>query len=157
MFGKQAWLERLGVYDFTQHNRQWLGIVFLVSVLLFCVDRGIAVFRWINDAMFGAKIRKDIIKNLESLTEDEKKILRFYITLQTKTNSLRYDDGVVRGLEAKFIIFRSSQIGNMIDGFAYNISDFAWDYLNKNQHLLVGATNFYRTDKRKSPFDIPWP
>jgi len=37
---------------------------------------------------------------MHSLTEEEKKILRFYFTKQTRSNVLRIDDGDVQGLVA---------------------------------------------------------
>lgn len=44
-------------------------------------------------------------------------------------------------------------LGNLADGFAYNISNLAWDHLQKNQALLLGTTNTYRTDKGRPYWD----
>lgn len=88
-------------------------------------------------------------ERLDSLTEDEKQILRFYIAEQTKSNVLRIDDGIVQGLVSTGIIYRAASVGNMLEGFSYNLSDFAWNYLSVYPHLLEGTTNTYRTDKRK--------
>jgi hypothetical protein len=70
------------------------------------------------------------------------------VAQQTKTNVLRYDDGVVQGLVAKGIIHQASSMGNVLEGFAYNIDDSVWAYLNENREVLAGTTNTYRTDKR---------
>ena len=88
-------------------------------------------------------------ERLNRLTEDEKQILRFYLAENTRANMLRIEDGVVQGLKADGIIFQSASLGNVLEGFAHNISDFAWDYLHINPHLLDGTTNTYRTDKRR--------
>jgi hypothetical protein len=63
---------------------------------------------------------------------------------------LRYDDGVVQGLAHRGIIYQSSSMGNVFQGFPYNISDWAWDYLQVNPDVLNGYTNVYRTDKDRS-------
>lgn len=147
LFGPDSWLKQIGIYDFTQNNRQWVGLVFIISFILFSVDRSIAITAWIRNKMSAAKFAKRRLQRLQCLTEDEKQILRFYIAKQTKTNSLRFDDGIVRGLEATGIIYRAASVGTMYQGLAYNISDFAWNYLNENPDLLIGSTNTYRTDK----------
>jgi len=121
---------------------------FVFTGVLFGVDRAIAVGVWIRHKSLVRKFTKARLERLHRLTEDEKKILRFYIAQQTKTNVLRWDDGVVNGLVAEQIIFQSSEYGSVLDGFPYNITDFAWDYLHKHIYLLDGTTNEYRTDKR---------
>lgn len=87
---------------------------------------------------------------LEGLTEGEKQILRYYFAEGTRANTLRIDDGVVQELVACRILYRSSSVGDMLEGFAHNISDFAWDYIHSNPQVLEGTTNTYRTDKRES-------
>jgi hypothetical protein len=90
-----------------------------------------------------------IIDKLNSLTEDEKQILRYYIAKDTRTNVLRVDDGVVQGLVAAGIIYRSANVGNILEGFAHNITDLAWDYLYVHRDVLQGTTDLYRTDTRR--------
>jgi hypothetical protein len=60
---------------------------------------------------------------------------------------LKVNDGVVQGLVADHIIYRTTSIGTLLEGFAHNITDFAWDYIHANPQVLQGTTNFYRTDK----------
>ena len=72
---------------------------------------------------------------------------RYYIANKTRANKLRISDGIVTALEADGIIYRSSSIGALVTGFAFNISDVAWDYLNKHPELLAGETDDWRTDK----------
>ena len=62
---------------------------------------------------------------------------------------LRIEDGVVQGLKSDRIIYQSASLGNVLEGFAHNINDFAWDSLHANPDLLEGTTNKYRTDKRE--------
>lgn len=62
---------------------------------------------------------------------------------------LKVDDGVVQGLVADQIIYRSASMGNILEGFAHNVTDFVWNYIHANSGVLQGTTNFYRTDKRE--------
>jgi hypothetical protein len=47
------------------------------------------------------------------------------------------DDGVIQGLVAEKILYRSANVGSLITGFAYNVQPWAWDFLNANPHVLV--------------------
>jgi hypothetical protein len=147
-------LKWFGIYDFAQHYRPWLSVVFISTGVLFIVDRSIAVRGWARHKKQVARFSESRLQRLHRLTEDEKQILRFYIAKQTRANMLRVDDGIVQGLVSAGIIYRSTTLGNVLEGFAHNISDFAWDYLHEHPELLSGTTNFYRTDKRDSIFDI---
>jgi len=141
--------KKLGVFDFTQNYSQWLGLAIVVSIAMLAMDWSIKISTVIRDSFESHKFRKAIIERLNCLTEEEKQILRFYLAKQSKTNTLRIDDGVVNTLTAHGIIYVSSRSGNLIEGFSHNISELAWDYLNKNPSVLNGTTNFYRTDKRQ--------
>ena len=153
LFVPDRTLKWFGIFDFAQHNRAWFAVAFIVTGVLFGVDRSIAVFGWIRHKKTVTKFSEARLRRLHSLTEDEKQILRFYLAKQTRANVLRIDDGVVQGLVSAGIIYRSTTLGNVLEGFAHNISDFAWEYHHHHAELLDGATNFYRTDKRDSIFD----
>jgi hypothetical protein len=146
LFGSENWLKRIGVYDFTQNNRQWVGLALVVFTILFIVNRSIPIINWTRDRIAKAKRSKRVLQRLHSLTEDEKEILRFYITKKTKTNRLYAEDGVVVGLETAGIIYRASPLGTASITFAYNIPELVWDYLQQNPCLLTGITRKYRTD-----------
>lgn len=149
LFGPDEWLKLLSVYEFAQNYRQWLALLLIITGVLFGVDRTIEIFGWIRNTMLVQKFAERTLERLNSLTEEEKQILRFYFLKETRTNYLRIGDGVVQGLIANRIIRQSSNVGHLLDGFAYNISDLAWDYLHENIHLLNGTTDLARTDKRE--------
>jgi len=149
LFSPESLLKHLGVFDFTQNNRPWLGIIFIASVALFGVSICADILNWIKRWWWRRKEFQRITKRLHRLTEDEKQILRFYIAENTRANTLSIEDGIVQELVAERIIFRSASVGNMLEGFAHNISDIAWDYLHLYPQLLEGNTNTYRTDKRR--------
>ncbi|MFN0304475.1 MAG: superinfection exclusion B family protein [Burkholderiales bacterium] len=150
LFASEVFLKFIGVFEFAQDNRPILGLTLVVTGALFAVSvagDGIALVKqwWLRRHRY-----RRITERLNCLTEDEKQILRFYLAENTYANMLRIDDGVVQGLKANGIIFQSASLGNALEGFAHNISDFAWNYLHVHPHLLEGTTNTYRTDKRES-------
>lgn len=150
LFASEEFLKFIGVFELAQNYRPMLGLALVVTVSLFAVSvsaAGIALVKrwWRQRRLYGR-----IAERLNCLTEDEKQILRFYIAENTRANTLRIEDGVVQGLKADGIIYQSASLGSVLDGFAHNISEFAWDYLQVNPHLLDGTTNTYRTDKRRS-------
>ena len=141
-------LKQIGVSTFADEYRPILGLCLIVTVSLFIVSIGAdslsSAKRWWRKQHF----KRGVINRLNRLNEDEKQILRYYYAHQMRANSLRVDDGVVQELVAEGIIYRSAQVGDIVEGFAHNISDVAWDYLNKHPDLLVGKTNTYRNDSR---------
>jgi hypothetical protein len=149
LFGSDKFRDTLGLTKFAQDYRFVLGILFLSSIVLLLVGVGGGAIDRFQRWRRKQRAFRRITKRLHRLTENEKQILRFYIAKNTKANTLRIDDGVVQELAAEGIIYRSTTLGNMLEGFAHNISDVAWDYLNLNPQLLEGSTNTYRTDKRE--------
>ncbi|QDI05423.1 hypothetical protein E4A48_18645 [Xanthomonas cerealis pv. cerealis] len=149
LFLPDTWLQRIGLDKFVTANRQWLGLTFLVSAVLWCVSAISTCWDWAAGQFFQRSVRKHIAQKLCSLTEDEKQILRYYFAKETRANMLKVDDGVVQGLVANRIIYRSASMGSLLEGFAHNITDAAWDYIHANPHILQGTTNTYRTDKRE--------
>jgi hypothetical protein len=136
----------LGLREFTDNNRHWLGLAFLTTTALFVVNQSEEIARWVRNKIGSANLKKKRLNRLHSLTEEEKQILRYYLAKQTRTNSLRIQDGIVQGLVAAGIIYQSANLGDLRSGFSYNISDFVWEYLNRNPTLVEGVTNTYRTD-----------
>lgn len=149
LFAEENSLKFIGVFEFAQNNRSMLGLALVVTVPLFAVSVGADTIIIIKGWWRRRRLYRRIAERLHCLTEDEKQILRFYICENTRANMLRIEDGVVQGLKSDRIIYQSASLGNVLEGFAHNISDFAWDYLHVNPHLLEGTTNTYRTDKRE--------
>ncbi|NOR68205.1 MAG: hypothetical protein GQ532_00645 [Methylomarinum sp.] len=152
LFIKDDAAKILGVFNFAQNYRQWLGVSLIATSSLVAIDWSIKISRVVRNRMFRVKKEKSILQSLHSLTEEEKQILRYYFAKQSKSNVLRIDDGIINGLVAKDVIFRAASQGNLVEGFAHNINELVWDYLDVNLGLLNGETNVYRTDKRKNLF-----
>ena len=150
LFGPPDTVKTLGLSEFAQTHRSWLGASFIISSALTVISFVRWIGTWSVAFFLAGRTKRAALKRLHNLTEDEKQILRYYLANDTRGNTLRYDDGVVQGLVTAHIIYRSANMGNMLEGFPYNIANFAWDYLQKHPDLLVGSTNTYRTDKRQS-------
>jgi hypothetical protein len=150
LFGGDKFRANLGLAEFAQHYRFVLGLLFLSSIVLLLIAIGGGGIGRLSRWWHNRKAFQRITQRLHRLNEDEKQILRYYIAENTKANTLRVDDGVVQELVAEGIIYRSTSLGNMLEGFAHNISDFAWDYLQLYPQLLEGSTNTYRTDRRQN-------
>jgi hypothetical protein len=147
LFVNQDVLSGFGLLDFANNYRPWIAIAAIcgggfiaIDFLIWCWKRTLAYANHL-------KVSQHIKRYLRGLTEEEKEILRFYIFKKTRTNSLRSEDGVVKGLELAGIIYATSEYESVLDGHPFNISSLAWDYLNKRPYLLHGITSIQRTDR----------
>jgi len=143
-------LAMLGLQTFSVEHRTWIGLALLISSGICLVSVALWLYESVRGALNRRSIRKFIIEKLNRLTEDEKQILRYYFAKGTRSNTLKVDDGVVQELVMCRIIYRSTQVGNLLEGFSHNINDLAWDYIHSNPHVLQGSTSTYRTDKQGS-------
>lgn len=146
LFLPEGTLERMRLLQFAEDHSHWLGVAFLLSAIVWGIDIFIRTCSLVVGFHGRHQARVLTIQRLHALTEDEKQILRYYIAQGTRSNKLRIDNGVVNGLVAAGIIYRASDMGSMLQGFAHNITDIAWNYLHKHPRLLEGRTNTYKTD-----------
>lgn len=140
-------LERIALRDFAEDYRTVLGFAFVAACTLVAVGLGSGVLARVGGWWRQRKFQGEVLQRLQCLTEDEKQILRFYVVHQTKTNTLRVNDGVVNGLVASGILYRAAAVGDLVQGFAHNLSEEAWQYLQIDPSVLDGNTNRVRTDK----------
>ena len=130
---------KLAITEFRQQYRAYIGGTFILSSSIV-----LAQFAWLFIQSLKYKYDHRISlsnkrKRLYYLTPDEKAYLVPYVFCDENTQYFLLEDGISGGLEAKGIIYRASNIGNMLDGFAYNIQPWAKHYLKNNPHLLEGA------------------
>lgn len=78
--------------------------------------------------------------DLVNLTPNEKAYLAPYIFGEETTQYFLMEDGIKGSLEARNILYRASNMGDMVNGWAYNIQPWARDHLRNNPHLLEGFT-----------------
>ena len=136
LFAKPEILAVFGLAEFSANYRPYIGALFLLSTALVLSHWLISLYSWLANRRLWSKRIKRSTKRLHNLTYEEKEILRNYIGRNTRTQYLHLEDGVASGLELEHIIFRSSNVGNLTDGWAYNIQPWAWDYLNEYPEIL---------------------
>ncbi len=146
LFSGNDFINYIGLKDFKNENQGYIGATFVVSIAIVT-----AQFIWnfggflktLNERRRKSKLyklkRKNSEKYLHDLTPDEKGYLEPYILANENTQYFLIEDGISGGLEAKGIIYKSSSIGDMLNGLAYNIQPWAKEYLLKNKYLLEGA------------------
>ncbi len=78
---------------------------------------------------------------MRELLPDEKAYLMRYISEQQNTQYFRLDDGIAQGLVVKHVIYQAAAVGDLYDGFAYNLQPWARRYLAKHPEALDGANN----------------
>ena len=77
--------------------------------------------------------RNRVRKYLGNLTEHEAAILRQYIGPQTRSTFQSPMDGVVQGLVHAGVLYRAANLGQVHKGFAFNLTEAAWEYLEEQQ------------------------
>jgi hypothetical protein len=135
LFAPDSIVNQMGLLKLRDESKPYLG-----GLLLFCI--AITIASGIGFAVGKYNYYRFLLagkKRLHRLTIQEKQILRGYIEGQTRSLYLDFTSGIVKGLEAEFIIYRVSSVNNPMAGltaFAYNIQPWAWDYLNEHRDLL---------------------
>lgn len=136
IFCPPAYLRYLSLDSFKVLHPHIIGLTFLVSGLL------VVTYIW-DKASYITRLvlaRHKSREALNDLTLPERKVLQEFLGMRTKTKPLLLENGVVRGLEVKGIIFRASGIGHMERQlgpcFDYTIHDWAWKKLNTNPKLI---------------------
>jgi hypothetical protein len=86
---------------------------------------------------------------LKQLTPEEKGYLIPYIEEQQNTINVGMDDGIMAGLCAKGITYRAANIGDLLNGFAFNLQPWARDYLNSKPELLNDYSGEPMTPREK--------
>ncbi|MFF2529163.1 superinfection exclusion B family protein [Brevibacillus sp. NPDC058079] len=129
--------ETLGISGFVIQQKQWIGITFIISGCIAISQMITHIVKFISKKLKLRKLQRNREKYLESLSQEEKEILKFYFLNNIRTQQISYSSGITRGLEYYQIIYRSSTIGGgMGILFPYNIQLWAWTYLLKNKHLI---------------------
>nr|WP_010130628.1 superinfection exclusion B family protein [Microbulbifer agarilyticus] len=147
LFSTSDLIDEIGLMDFREQNKAYIGACFILSLSILASQASSKVFQIFKSIILKRKKRKNKAQVLERrkrglahLTPDEKAYLAPYIFDQKTTQYFLLEDGVKGSLEAKAIIYRASNVGDMVDGWAYNIQPWAKDHLENNPQLLDGYT-----------------
>ena len=153
---------RLGLDGFILEHNSWIGAAFLFSTVSVLVSFFVFLSKLVRKSYRKRERNKNVELTqksyMEKLTYTE---ILYLIPFLTGVNSInfRQQDGTRGGLEAKDIIYRSSNMGNVLTGFAYNIQPWALDYLNNNPELYerhVGKLETPDDVKRLYRDGRPW-
>ncbi|PJY96155.1 superinfection exclusion B family protein [Pseudomonas donghuensis] len=136
LFGSDELINILGLLEARETAKPWLGVIWLISLSITTAETTHLTFKWIKKRIKWQMNLKRLQKGLNNLTPEEKNFLSGYITNNTRTQSAPYTDGMINGLVAATIIYRSSNLSQYHTTFPYNIQPWAWEYLHKHPEVL---------------------
>ena len=135
LFGPRKLIDTLGLEPFIEEYRTLIGAAFLFSfafiivlLLSWLFKKIIRFFTSKSNYKKSEKLRAEYMENLTR--EEVLYLLPFWGGLNTLVFPM--DDGVRGGLDAKGIIYRASNTGSVLTGFAYNIQPWALEFLKKH-------------------------
>lgn len=137
LFGGDAFLATLGLTDLLKQERPLFGLAFVLSVTLLFAYGATAFSRWVRKRWTWAANARNLQRRLHNLAPDEQEVLARFLLERRKCLTFDPRDGLSQGLAAATILFRSSALGDMVDGFDYSIQPWAWEYLNKHPELVI--------------------
>lgn len=136
LWGPEWFVSGLGLGQFIDTYRMYLGVVFL----LFLAATLPTPVNWVAskglEKIKGHRHKAAREARLHDLSGDEKEVLRYYIKNNTRTQTLDLADGVAPALESARIIYRASSVSQGYTDFAYNIQQWALDYLREHPEVL---------------------
>lgn len=138
----------LGIDSFRSANHGLIGAGFIFSWSYLAVH----FLMWLkNLGANGWTRRKGRLareKQFHSLTPEEQGYLAPYVQENINTQEFPVEDGVIGGLLAKGIVYRSSNVFDMAEGVPYNLQPWAKTYLTEHPELLADAVRQVRRDDR---------
>lgn len=135
IFAPPSLITKLSMDRLVADYRSWLGLAFVLSCAYLFSHAVVFVAKQVHDRFETNAIRKAQIGHLKDLAPDEKTRLAPYIKRQMSSVTYELTDGVVRGLVAKGILYRSSNVGRGT-AFPFNIQPWARQEIERNPHLL---------------------
>ncbi|MCP4545827.1 MAG: hypothetical protein GY835_05095 [bacterium] len=145
LFVPQKVAETLAVDGFRDNYRIFLG----PSLILFLAFSAARVFsHFANNLKRKDNTRKRDL-SLYYLTPEEKGYLVQYMLFKKNTIHVGLDDGIMAGLALKHITYRASNIGDLLNGFAFNLQSWAREYLEEHPELLDGYAGKPLTPQQK--------
>jgi len=129
-------LSKVGLLNIREYTKQWLAILFVLSVALLISHSFFGLFPFIKGRINGWLVVHRGKIRLKNLTHEEKEILSGNIKNDTMTQTFNCTDGSVLALENEHIIYRASELSIGFTAFPYNIQPWARQHLIKNPKLL---------------------
>jgi hypothetical protein len=145
LFLPEQYAKILAVDTFRSQYRAFIGPAFLL-VLAFGVAR---LFTWLAGAYAQKRFVKERNELLHKLTPEEKGYLVPYIQNEQNSVYVGMDDGVMAGLRKKGVTYLAANMGDVLNGFAFNLQPWAREYLQSNLQLLDGYAGQPMTPRQK--------
>jgi hypothetical protein len=127
---------KLGVAEFVDKYRMWIGFVCVVSwgflfTHLMCASK---------DSVLGWWRKKRLVHHgreaLQNLSPPEKRMLAEYLIFETKSRKQDFQSGIVHELKRANILYQACSEGTRMTGFAFNLHPWAWEELQAHPELL---------------------
>jgi hypothetical protein len=97
---------------------------------------------WVKEWLFIRMHRK----RLHQLDAAERKLLAEFVARDTRTLRLDPKDGTATVLCREHILAPAAQLGDLVQGMAYAVQPWAWEYLTAHRELLDPHLTLGRTD-----------
>jgi hypothetical protein len=136
LFGPDKIISAMGLRQIRDDYSQWFGVALLVVGSLLCAEGVTAFGAWARQRVVWRVNLRRLKQRLRALTPAEREALRRYVYEDNRTQYFDIQDGVAQGLVHAKIIYRASNLGSTMGGFAYNVQPWAWEYLQAHRDLL---------------------
>lgn len=136
LFSPKDFMIKIGIVTLVNSYRTYIGLAFLLVMLLIFTHISDYILKILRSRYIYSSLVRKGKKRLRNLTDSEKEILRRFIEKGTKSVYLSMNNGNVASLCEDKIIYRSCGVSRSYLDFAYNLNEWAWEYLNKNKWLL---------------------
>ena len=135
-FVPNEWAQKMKIDSFRSTYQAYISLCMIAIGAYYIL--GLAV--WIKNFIWSKfhnekKIALDYMKKYISPDEMCLLIETFYDDKNKRfcsSGKIDYSDGRKAPLESKHIIYLASQMGDMFEGFSYNLQPYALEFLNKN-------------------------
>jgi hypothetical protein len=136
-------IERLGLRETWTQPRFWIGFVILLAASLLLTHGLGKVWEVLHRYYSARNDRQRREKRFRSLTQPEKTLLRGFVSAGSRSQQLKYDDGVVIGLMHDGVLYYASgRAVSYLDPLNFytqvNMELWAWEYLHQHPECLLG-------------------
>jgi hypothetical protein len=137
LFLPESLSSQLGLDQMRLTYRTQAGVVLIVSASLLATHLLSIIGNLVLSPLYERRFNRKIFKTLTELTLEEKLFLVPFIHAGENTQFAEMYDGVAKGLEAKLILYRSSNISAPGGAFPYNMQPYARKMLVQRPELLA--------------------
>lgn len=126
----------IGTQSIRDFANPFLKLILIVSILGILYTLGEVLFSYFRSESKIRKRKNNSLQRINKLTEYEKTILSLYVKDGVRSKSLDSNDGNVTELERAGILFQSTGYMDWGSHCQYNLTDWAWDYINAHPNVL---------------------